>query len=156
MQAPTHFLTGVLIYEIINLLIPTLHPVLFALIVFITAFFSHFLVDAVAKITYHVPDARPDDKFWLIYHIFIFGLTAVLLILFWNPYWIALLGSIFIDLIDWGLLRAVLKKEPVIHPQIDKFRAKFFSWLPDLIEKKWTVVNEFIILGLLLLGIYLI
>lgn len=131
-----------------------IHPVLSGIIVFIATFLSHFLVDAFAKITYHVPDARPEDKFWLGYHIFIYLLTIALLIVFLNTYWIAILGSVFIDVIDWGILRGLLKKEPYIHPIIDKFREKCFSWLPDLIEEKWTVINEFIILGLLFTAMF--
>ncbi|MCP4762397.1 MAG: hypothetical protein GY870_11500, partial [archaeon] len=142
MQAPTHILTGILIYQIIFLLFPGLHPLISGFIIFILSFFSHFLIDSISKITYHVPDARPEDKFWLRYHIIVYIFTLIFLLIFWNPYWIGILGANSIDIIDWLIFRAILKKKPVFHPKIDKFRDIFFSWLPDMIEKKWTVINE--------------
>ncbi|MHA1340668.1 MAG: hypothetical protein ACTSRZ_11060 [Promethearchaeota archaeon] len=159
MQSPTHFLMGILIYRLFESFIGFSNNIIGIIlkgIVFILIFFSHFLVDAIAKITYHVPDARPQDKFWLSYHIFIFGLTIFLAIWFIIPYFWVMLFSVLIDIIDWGILRGLMKKNPIIHPLIDKFRNKFFSWLPNLIEKKWTVINEFIILFILGLGIYLL
>lgn len=154
MQAPAHFLMGILIYRIVYLLLPTENAILLGILIFTLAFFSHFLIDAISKITYHVPDARPDDRFWLTYHIIIYILTVVFLVIFWIPYWIAMLGSAMVDIIDWIILRGALKKKPIIHPMVDKFRAKFFSWLPNMIEKKWTVINEVIIMGILGLCIY--
>ena len=153
MQAPTHFLMGVLIFKIVEFCAPSLNNIILYILVFIFSFLSHFLIDAIAKITYHVPDPRPEDKFWVVYHIFIVVFTLVLLIILWDAYWIALIGSILIDLIDWVLYRAIMKKEPIIHPLIDKFRDKFFFWLPDLLEKKWTVVNEFIIWAIICVNI---
>ncbi|MFX0044059.1 MAG: hypothetical protein ACFE8L_14185, partial [Candidatus Hodarchaeota archaeon] len=35
------------------------------LLTIIFAFLSHFIVDALAKITYHTPEPHWDDKFWV-------------------------------------------------------------------------------------------
>ncbi|MBD3351483.1 MAG: hypothetical protein GF364_08345 [Candidatus Lokiarchaeota archaeon] len=156
MQAPTHFLMGILIYKIFENLITPLNICWNILLVYPLIILSHFLIDAIAKITYHVPDARPQDKFWLGYHIFILGLTLFFIFWFWNPFILAMFFSVLVDIIDWGILRAIRKREPIIHPIIDKFRNSLFSWLPELIEKKWTVINEFTIISILLILIYIL
>ncbi|MHA1821948.1 MAG: hypothetical protein ACTSU2_09175 [Promethearchaeota archaeon] len=154
MQAPTHFLVGIFIYKLWLLIIPNKNSLLFIIPMLIFVFFSHYLVDAFAYLTYHVPDARPQDKFWLSYHIFIYSMTLFMVIFFWRPYWPALIASIFIDIIDWGILRPILHHKPVIHPSIDKFRKKCFPFLPNLLEKKWTVINEFVIWTILIILIF--
>lgn len=152
MQAPTHLVAAMLIQVILILLFPDLDPLILLPLIFITAVLSHILIDCIADITYHVPDARLNDKFWLSYHIIIFLLTGIMLILFTLEYWIAFLGSMFFDLVDWILLRAILKKEPIFHPIVDKIRSIFFSWLPNYREEKWAVANEVIIVGLIAIG----
>ncbi len=134
------------------------------ILVIVLAFFSHFLVDSLARMTYHLKDPAPHDKFWVAYHIVIFAASGVVLIYFWNPYWLGMGVSSLIDLWDWGLIRGVrkLKNDPLwlegyeIHPLIDKFRNKFFRWLPDWNERRIGVIPEAVLIGLLLLVIYLI
>ncbi|NVM53368.1 MAG: hypothetical protein HWN66_06655 [Candidatus Helarchaeota archaeon] len=160
MQAISHFLIGI----IIHILLIDIFPPLGLILMIFVAFFSHFLVDSLARMTYHLKEAQPDDKFWVIYHLIIIPAGFVVLIVFWKPYWLAMGMAVLIDIYDWGFIRGIrkLKKDPLwlegyeIHPLIDKFRTKFFSWLPDWNEKRYGVVPEAIFITLLLIIIYFI
>ena len=149
----THFLVGILIYKIFEIYIGYSNTLLGILLYFLIIL-SHIIVDTFGYITYHVPDPRPKDKFWVSFHILTFILTLFVAVLFIKLYFWPMFFSVLIDIIDWLILRAILKKKPVFHPLIDKFRNKFFFWLPNWIEKKWAVINEFIILLFLGLGVY--
>ncbi len=157
-QAISHFLVGI----IIQILLIDILPPLGLVLVIIFAFFSHFLVDSLARMTYHLKEPQTKDKFWVSYHIIIYAASAVVLIYFWNPFWIAMGFSVLIDIYDWGFIRGVrkLKQDPTwlegyeIHPLIDKFRNRFFSWLPDWNEKRYGVIPEAILIGVMLIIIY--
>lgn len=158
MQAITHFLVGI----IIQMLLITFYPPFNIILIIVLAFFSHFLVDSVAKMTYHLKEAQPHDKFWVIYHIIIYTASGIVLVYFWNPYWWAMGIASIIDIYDWVFIRGIrkLKKNPLwlegyeIHPFIDKFREKFFRWLPDWNEKRFAVIPEAILIAILLVIIY--
>lgn len=154
MQMATHFLTGILIAKLIDLL-PTNFPVaLQIIIVCILAYFSHYLLDCIAISTYHPLETHWDDKFYKIYHIlFVFVFSFILLIIFFIPYWWVMIFAVLPDIIDWYTLRPLFHKDPIIHPFIDKIRDKVFSWLPDLKEKKWAALIEFTLIGALGVGI---
>jgi hypothetical protein len=137
-------------------------PPLGVILVIIIAFFSHFLVDSLARLTYHMKDPQPQDKFWVGYHIVIYAASAAVLIYFWQPFWLGMGCSVLIDIYDWMLIRGVrkLKHDPTwlegyeIHPLVDRFRAKFFSWLPDWNEKRYAVIPEGILIAILLAIIF--
>lgn len=158
MQAISHFLVGI----IIQIFFYDIFPPLGVILVIILAFFSHFLVDSFARMTYHFKDAQPQDKFWIGYHVVIYTAAAVVLIYFWTPFWLGMGAAVLIDIYDWGVIRGVrkLKKDPTwmdgyeIHPLIDRFRTKFFSWLPDWNEKRYGVIPEAILLTILLIVIW--
>jgi len=160
MQAISHFLVGI----IIQIVLIEIFPPLGLILVMIVAFFSHFLVDSFARMTYHMKEAQPHDKFWVIYHIIIIAAAAIVLIYFWIPFWIGMGFSVLIDIYDWGFIRGIrkLKKDPLwlqryeIHPLIDKFRSKFFMWLPDWNAKYYGVIPEAILIILLLIIIILL
>ena len=160
MQAISHFLFVI----IIHILLIELFPPLGLILMIILAFFSHFLVDSIARMTYHLKEAQPHDKFWVIYHAIIIPAGFVVLIVFWNPYWLAMGMSVLIDIWDWGVIRGgrKLKKDPTwmeryeIHPFIERFRTKFFSWLPDWNERRIGVIPEAILIAVLLSIILLI
>ena len=158
MEDATHYLAGILIYEIFYFLFPNLNTMIGGFIILILVCLSHFLVDALTNITYHLPDPKPSDKFWVTRKIVTHLMLWTMLIIFWNPYWFVMIGSIIPDIVDWFILRRILKKGDKIffHPLIDKFKDRFFFWLPDLREKRWALLNEFIIMGLLGVGIFLI
>ena len=69
MEDITHFLTGVLIQILFFMYFIFPFNILFTMVF---AFLSHFLIDALAKITYHTPEALKGDKFWIIWHIIIY------------------------------------------------------------------------------------
>ena len=164
MQAISHFLVGIIIQMLLLEIFTPFGVVLGVTLVIIIAFFSHFLVDSVARMTYHLKEAAPHDKFWVIWHIIVITGAAIVLVYFWRPYWFAMGASVLIDIYDWGFIRGgrKLKKDPLwldgyeIHPLIDRFRTKYFSWLPDWNERRIGVVPEAILIVLLLIIIYFI
>ncbi|MHA1799660.1 MAG: hypothetical protein ACTSVY_14530 [Candidatus Helarchaeota archaeon] len=154
MQAMTHFTVGIIIQL---LLIQMIFP-FGLLLTIIICFFSHFLIDAVAKITYHPPEAKLDDKFWIIYHVILFAIGAFILVWFWNPFWLAMFFATLVDIWDWVFIRGVryFKKDQNwlekyrIHPLIDRFRKKCFYWLPNWNEKRIGIMPEILLNGVLL------
>ena len=150
MQAPTHILTGIFLLELFRLLFPASPIWLQIIVVLPLCVASHFLIDAVAIITYHPPKADWKDWFWVSYHLLIYIGSVVLLIFFFVDYWWAILAANLPDLIDWFVLRVFFKKQPVIHPIIDKLRGFLFKKTPNWNHKRWTIIIEFGIIGALL------
>ena len=172
MEAITHILTGVLIQILCFEYIPFPYNIIITVIL---AFFSHFLIDALAKITYHTPDARWKDPFWVIWHVIIFASSIFAAIWLLVYSWALVLGMVcanLVDIWDWAILRNIqkIKESPendssgekwgekyFIHPLIDKFRKKAFFWLPNWNYKKRGIIPElFLISGLLTLIIIII
>lgn len=159
MQAISHFLVGIIIQMLLFVVFQPVGLILGVILVLLLSFFSHFLVDSVARMTYHLKEAAPHDKFWVGYHIVIITAAAVVLVYFWKPYWWGMGASVLIDIWDWGVIRGIrkLKDNPLwlegyeIHPLIDKFRTKFFSWLPDWNGRRIGVIPEAILIALLLI-----
>lgn len=111
---------------------------------------SHVIVDVFALMTYHVPDPRPNDKFWLSYHIFMYIATVIFVLFYISAYWVPMMASVLVDLADWLIIRPIFKKDKgVIHPYIVAIRNLFFPWIPNFIEKKWSVIIEFGLIALL-------
>jgi len=71
MQLPIHVIAGIIIQAVIMnfTMIP---PLLSWVLIIGLAFCSHFVLDLLAKSTYHPPD-RIHDNFWLYWHIFAYG-----------------------------------------------------------------------------------
>ncbi len=153
MQAPTHLLVGIVIQKIFYSH-TNLNPFAAAVITLALAFLSHFVVDLFSIFTYHPPKADWHDKFWVTYHMSIYALTIVIFVLF-AQFWLGLIGSVLVDIIDWLLLRAILKKEPVIHPVIKKIQTFAFG-KPKHIYDKWTVIFEGLTIALLWYSIFLL
>ncbi len=153
MQAPTHFLTGMIIFRAFSSWFPALPPWILISLTVIASVFSHFLLDCLADLTYHLPDPQWNDPFWVSYHvIFVYIGSLVMLVVFWQGYWWVMLASILPDIIDWYTLRWIFKKDSVVHPLIDKMREHWFSWLPNWRDRKWTVALEICVdMGLLLI-----
>ena len=157
MQMSTHFLIGILVSKIFSLLTPTLPIAAQIIFIAILAVISHYLLDCIAISTYHPYKAHWDDIFFKIFHIvYAYGLSIFIFIWFFNDFWWVMLFSILPDIIDWYIMRYILHKGPFVHPSIDKVRDTLFSWLPDFKEKKWAVINEFIVAGALGVGIVLL
>ncbi|MFX0017529.1 MAG: hypothetical protein ACFFBT_16090 [Promethearchaeota archaeon] len=155
MELITHSLAGVIIQIIcFKFLIFPLNLIL----TMIFAFFSHFVIDTLAKLTYHTPESRKEDKFWLIWHILILTSSTAIIVVFIVPFWLGILLANLIDIWDWLILRTIRnrkrKKNPesnwanlnkyFIHNIIDWIREKPCSWLPNLNYKKYGIIVEII------------
>lgn len=101
MQAITHFLTGVAIEQRAQALQPS--GLRWAAVAGL-GIVSHGLLDRLARLTYHPPDARWHDPFWVAFHVPIFVGSAVVLVRYWKHYkW----GMLFASLpdFDWVLIK---------------------------------------------------
>ena len=168
MEAITHILTGILTQLLCFIFFPL--PVAILLTI-IFGFFSHFITDSLAKLTYHTPIPHTEDKVWVIWHVLTVGLNGLLIIwlciIDWTLFFFLLLGAIsanLVDLWDWVFLRPKQRKVKAqdpnakfwgdnlfIHPAIDKFRANIplFSKLPNLTENKKGIITEIITITIL-------
>ena len=137
MQAIMHIIVGILIFHAVE------NPVL----AFILIFLSHYLVDVLVLITYHPKDPQPQSKFWVRYHFLLLILTIITLVIFVRFYFWVIIISLIPDLIDWFIVRSILKREPIFHPFIERLReSKVFSWIPDLTMNPKAAINEWIML----------
>ncbi|MBN2156792.1 MAG: hypothetical protein JW776_12185 [Candidatus Lokiarchaeota archaeon] len=150
MQAPTHMLTGVFLLVLFQAIFPNAPIWIQVLVIFPLSFASHFLIDASAIITYHPPKSDWKDPFWVSYHLVIYILTIVVAIYFWRAYWWTMIAATLVDIVDWIFLRAIFKKKAILHPIADKLRNFLYKKTPNWNYKRWTVIFEFIIMGILL------
>ncbi len=162
MEAITHNLTGVLIQILCFKYFITPYNIILAIVF---AFLSHFLVDALAKITYHTPEARKEDKFWVTWHIIILILSLLSFGIFIAWYWIGILFANLIDIWDWLIIRNIQnykkKENPesnwcqkcFFHPIADKVRNLLFPFLPNLNYKRKGIIPEIIIIFVLSVSI---
>lgn len=156
MQAPTHILTGILLLQIFQVIFPTSPLWVQIIVVFLISVASHFFIDAASIITYHPPKADWKDWFWVSYHTIIYIGSIIILVFFLVDYWWTIIAANLPDIIDWLILRPIFKKEPICHPVADKLRAFLFRKTPNWNHKRWTIIFEFIIIGVLLTSILLI
>lgn len=124
-------------------------------------------MDGFAKITYHTPDAQKGDNFWIIWHIVIYSLSILSIIIFIIPFWLVMLIANIMDIWDWFFLRSIQKRKKkrnpdskwgeglFIHPISDWFRDKFLFWLPNWNYKKSGILIEILINLLFVLFILL-
>ncbi|MHA1971728.1 MAG: hypothetical protein ACTSW1_01975, partial [Candidatus Hodarchaeales archaeon] len=134
----------------INTMIAPSNP-LNPVFVMIFAFGSHFILDPLAKATYH-PSQRLDTKFWLYWHMFVFITGLVIMAVFIWKYFLGMFFANLVDIWDWLFLRetAKRKRDPdwgrkyYLHPFADKIRSKFFFWLPNLNYKQIGILPELI------------
>ena len=158
MESITHNLTAILIQ--ILCFSYFLYPIN-VIFTIVFAFFSHFLSDALSKLTYHTPEAMKNDKLWIIWHVIIYSASIAIVIIFFIPFWLAMLAVNLPDIIDWFILRPIQnrkkRKNPgsewnkkyLFHKIADWIRNNIFFWLPDFTYKKYGVINELIIIGVL-------
>ena len=152
MQLPTHLIIGITIQYVIIHLFPTSDWFLVGILIFILAFSSHFLLDALAKITYHPPVKQPGN-FWLIWHLFAYSFGILLILIYINKFFLGMLAANLVDIWDWLFLRnyANRKNEPnwgkryYLHPIADKVRSFLFSRLPNLNHTKIGILPESIL-----------
>lgn len=84
MQEPTHILTGIIIQKSIQLKCGRSFDAM--VFVCVLAFLSHGLLDRLANMTYHPPEADFHNAFWVAYHSCVLVLTISFLYLWWRPY----------------------------------------------------------------------
>jgi len=156
MQAPTHILTGILLLGIFQVIFPIAPLWLQVIVVLPLSFASHFIIDASSIITYHPPKADWKDWFWVSYHLLIYIGSVVILVFFLVDYWWVIIAANLPDLIDWIVIRLFFKKEPVFHPIADKLRKFLFRQTPSWNHKRWTIIIEFAIIGVLLTSVLLL
>ncbi|NVM18166.1 MAG: hypothetical protein HWN80_10650 [Candidatus Lokiarchaeota archaeon] len=125
------------------------------------AFISHIIVDGIAFITYHTPEVRKGDEFWVIWHYFIYAVSWFSIVIFIIPYWLSILFANIMDLWDWFILRPIQKKIRKKNPEskwgdkyyfhhiVDWVREKLFFWLPDRKYKRSGVLIEIFLICVL-------
>ena len=131
------------------------------------AFISHIFVDAISIITYHTPDPQKGDRFWLIWHYFIYAVSLFSIVIFIIPYGLSMLFANIMDLWDWFILRPIQKKirnknpefkwgdKYYFHHIVDWVRERLFFWIPKRNYKKSGILIEIsiIIVFAILLGL---
>jgi hypothetical protein len=137
------------------------------IITIILAFSSHILVDTFNIITYHTPEAHKDDKFWVIWHIIIYTLSGVSIIIFIIPFFLAVFFSNLMDLWDWVIIRPIKRKRKKENPEsdwgqhlymhvtVDWLCKNVFFWLPRRNYKKKGIVIEIVVIVIFTLLIFL-
>jgi hypothetical protein len=163
LETITHNLTAVLIQLL------CFKVFLFPLNVILTiifAFTSHFFTDALSQLTYHTPEPHKEDKFWVTWHIIIFSLSILSIIILIIPFWLGILFVNIPDLIDWFILRPIdnrkykenpdlkWRKSYLFHPLADWIRKYVFFWLPEWTYKKASISVEIIIILVLSILIF--
>ncbi len=158
MQLPTHLIAGILIQEFISSYI-NIDPALKIILIIVTCFLSHFILDPIALLTYHPPQ-REDTKFWLYWHLFVYGAGIFLLIVFFNPYWLGMISANAVDLWDWYFLRPYgnkigkpnLQKKYGLHFIADIVRQPLIKiGVPNLGHKKIGIIPELILTSIFLI-----
>ena len=126
---------------------------------------SHGVLDKIARMTYHPPEAQPDDPFWVVYHAAMYGASALLAVTNWGAYRQGMLWAAAPDL-DWvarPLSRRLppgvsLWKGPILHDALHRLidalpGLRRLDRLPDWRSKKEGVLVEvalFVILAMLI------
>ncbi|MHA1915619.1 MAG: hypothetical protein ACW986_08575 [Promethearchaeota archaeon] len=126
----------------------------------ILAFSSHFLSDALSKITYHTPEVMKQDYFWWIWHIFIYIVSITSILIFFIPFGFVIFVVNLPDIVDWFILRPIQKRKKrknvdlecetryVFHHLADLIRNKAFFWLPDLTYIRYGIITELLVVSL--------
>ncbi len=155
METITHNLVAVVIQILCFTLLIFPWNLIFTIIF---AFISHIIFDALAVITYHTPEVQKEDKFWIVWHYFIYAVSLLSIVIFFIPYWLSMFFANVVDIWDWFTLRPIQKKKRkrtpeskwgdklYFHPIVDWVREKLFFWLPKRIYKKSGILIEIVII----------
>jgi len=60
---------------------------------------THIVLDDIARLTYHPPNAMPGDPFWLSYHVFV-AIASLTVFVAYRRYYVGMLCSVIPDF-DW-------------------------------------------------------
>ena len=120
------------------------------------AWLSHFVIDALAIMTYH-PAERQHTEFWLYWHIFVFSSIPFVIIGFFlvNSYFIiGMLAANIPDIQDWIILRGILKynnRKYYQHRMANFLRKPLIGHVPDFTYSRIGILPELILItGLLI------
>ncbi len=160
MQAPTHLLVGVIIQKLFDW--KKYRAVSFILVAVI-AFLSHGILDKLARLTYHRPDAAPTDPFWLAFHLVVLLTTITMLYVYWSTAKWGILFALLPDF-DWIFIdgqaafhvEIPFYKTPYIHNFLHLIYDNlppfsYIDMLPDWRYNYWACLVEVALIGLLLL-----
>lgn len=156
MQAPTHILAGVIIKKLFDW--SEYKAVAYTLIA-VLAFLSHGLLDNIAKMTYHRPDADFSDPIWVAYHIAVLLTSIVLLYMYWSEYKLGIIFAILPDF-DWIMIHSQhalgidipFYNTPHLHNALHFIFDSIPVWqyLPDLRYQPWAAIFEVILIAVLI------
>lgn len=140
MEFHTHSLVGIVLYTLLIRAVGPLTPwrAVLALGMLVA---SHFFIDFFAQFTYHPKDPHWSDRFWVSAHILAAVWGIVVVIVFGKAYWWVMLGASLPDIVDWVILRPIIKKTPPFHHIMEVLRAKVFPNM-DYSERKAGYVLE--------------
>jgi len=121
-------------------------------IICVLAFFSHILVDALARFTYHPSSSNWGDPIYTLWHITIYTTEAVSAIYFLKKdirYVYGMISAVGFDLWDWSIRRPLQKyfnvnTLPSLHWMADWAEEFLFGWLPSFRQQQWAVLGEII------------
>lgn len=161
MQNPTHLLTGILIDRIARRYVSrgTTAAIIAA------GVGSHGILDRLARVTYHPPEPRTSDHFWVTYHTFLWGLSCALLAVYWREHHRGMIAASLPDA-DW-LLREIARglgfpweatHEPALHRVtymlVDRLLPPYLAaHLPRLTYQRSGAAVELALIGALLAAI---
>ena len=157
MQAPTHILAGVIINRIFKW--RNYKPV-GLLLAFICCILLHGIFDKLALSVYQ-PEANFNDPFWLLYQLFMWLVSIVLLYIFWREYKWGIIFSMIPD-IDWLVIGVqhlfhfdnTFYYVPWLHFLINDVLDlvppfRYMDMLPDNRNNPWAVIWELLLISLL-------
>jgi hypothetical protein len=130
MQEPTHILAGALIQRSFE---PVRPRALRLALTAVIAFLSHGLLDRLANITYHPPDANFNSVFWICFHLGVLKWTIVFLIIWWRRYGWGIFFAALPDL-DWVFIHG----QNIIGIQIPFYRVPHLHhFLHIIFDETW-------------------
>lgn len=160
MQAPTHILAGMIIRRAFGWKHFRFFSVLFTIL---AALLFHGIFDKIGRSAYDPLHADFTDPFWLVFHIFSWLLSLVMLYMFWGEYKLGIIFSLLPDL-DWIILgtanafgkEIIFYKEPWLHNCINYFidnviPFSYLNLLPDNRTNPFACIWEILLFALLVL-----
>jgi hypothetical protein len=160
MQAPTHILAGMITKRAFDWKYFRFFSVLFTVL---TALLLHGIFDKLAKSAYDPRVVDFSDPFWLIFHVFVWLSSLVMLYMFWGEYKLGIIFSLLPD-IDWLVIdtanlfgkEVIFYKQPWLHNGINYFidnvvPFSYLNQLPDNHSYALACMWEVLLFGLLVL-----
>ena len=153
MQLPTHILAGVAIQKAFQRI--KYRPVAL-LLTAVLAFLSHGLLDKLAILTYHRPDADFNDPVWVGYHVLVLLASIFFFYKFWRKYKFGIMFAILPDF-DWVFIHGqkilgidipfykTAHIHSIVHYVYDNtWPFYYLNNLPDYRYNPWTALFEIV------------